>query len=520
MERLALSIPERFNVGSHFVDANLVAGRGDSLAILFEEQQLTYREVAVEVQRAANALARTGIGRGDRVLLLLLDSPAFVAAFWGAIKRGAVAVPVNTLLTPEDYEFILRDSGARVLIVHDVLFEKVAPALARHPGLKVVWVAGRPADGAARFEDVLAREPAEAEAAATYRDDPAFWLYTSGSTGRPKAAIHRHRDMVYCFEGYARGILRMTAADRTFSASKLFFAYGLGNALYFPFGVGASTVLLAERPTGEKAVEMIRRYRPTVFFAVPTLYAALLQVADAQPADFASVRLAVSAGEALPASLWERCRERFGLEILDGIGSTEMLHMFISNRPGEVVPGSSGRPVPGYEARVVDEQGNDVAPGQIGSLWIRGASAAAGYWNRPELTAATFREEWTVTGDKYIRDAGGYYFYCGRTDDMLKVSGLWVSPLEIETALLAHPQVIECAVVGATDRDGLTKPKAFVVTRQPDSGALEPELREFLRERLPGYKIPEWIVFAETLPKTATGKIQRFKLRQAAAPAT
>ncbi len=519
MERLTLSIPEQFNVATYFVDRHLAEGRGDSLAILFAEQQLTYGQVAAQVNRAANALARTGIGGGDRVLLLLLDSPAFVAAFWGAIKQGAVAVPVNTLLTPEDYEFILQDSAARALIVHDVLYEKVAPALARRPELKVVWVAGRPADRAVSFEDVLAREPAEAAAAPTQRDDPAFWLYTSGSTGRPKAAIHRHRDMVYCFEGFARGILQITAADRTFSASKLFFAYGLGNALYFPFGVGATTVLLAERPTPEKVFEIIRRHRPTLFYAVPSLYAAMLQVAEAEKSDFSSVRLAVSAGEALPASLWERFQERFGISILDGIGSTEMLHMFISNRPGEVVPGSSGRLVPGYEARVVDEHGNDVAPGQIGNLWIRGASAAAGYWNRPELTAATFRGEWTVTGDKYICDARGYYFYCGRTDDMLKVSGLWVSPLEIETALLAHPEVVECAVVGATDRDGLTKPKAFVVTRQSDSGALESELREFLRTRLPGYKIPEWIVFTAALPKTATGKIQRFKLRQATAPA-
>lgn len=510
-----LSLPEQFNAAAYFVDRNLAEGRGDALALLCADQQLTYRQVADQASRAARAFARAGIGREDRVFLLLLDSPAFVAAFWGAIKLGAVAVPVNTLLMPADYEFMLRDSGARCLVVSDALWEKVAPVLARLPEVETLWVAGEAPPGAESFEAVLARSQSDAPAAATHRDAPAFWLYTSGSTGRPKAAIHRHRDMVYCLESFAKGILGITARDRTFSASKLFFAYGLGNALYFPFGVGASTVFLPERPTAEKVFEVVRRYQPTIFYAVPTLYAAMLQVPpNAGPDDLGPVRLAVSAGEALPASIWERFRDRFGLEILDGIGSTEMLHMFISNRPGDVLAGSSGKPVPGYDARIVDEQGNDLPPGQMGNLWVRGASAAAGYWNRPDLTAETFRDEWTLTGDKYIRDERGYYSYCGRTDDMLKVSGLWVSPLEIETVLLAHPAVVEAAVVGSTDADGLTRPKAFVVVKNP-AAELEANLRSFLHARLPGYKVPEWIVFADSLPKTATGKIQRFKLREA-----
>jgi benzoate-CoA ligase len=520
MSRVPVSIPEQFNVAGYFVDRHLDAGRADTLAVLFEDQKLTYRQVAEQVNRAANTFARQGVGREDRVLLLLLDSPALVAAFWGAIKLGAVAVPLNTLLTTADYEFMLRDSGARCLVVHDSLLEKVAPVLGRSSDLKMVWVAGEARAGYESFEAALARSSLEAAAAPTHRDAPAFWLYTSGSTGRPKAAIHLHHDMVYCLELFARQILQISARDRTFSVSKLFFAYGLGNALYFPFGVGASTVLLSERPNAEKIFQVIARYQPTLFFAVPTLYAAMLQVSAAEKDSLRSVRCAVSAGEALPASLWERFRDRFGISIVDAIGSTEMLHMFISNRPDDIVPGSSGRLIPGYEARIVDEQGNDLPPGQMGNLWIRGPSAAAGYWNRPELTRATFRGEWTLTGDKYISDERGTFFYCGRSDDMLKVSGLWVSPLEIETAVLAHPAVVECAVVGATDGDGLTKPKAFVVAKDASSASpqFEAELRDFLRSRLPGYKLPQWIVFADSLPKTATGKIQRFKLREPPAP--
>ncbi len=516
METIPLPIPERFNVAEYFIDRHLEEGRGDVPGMLYGEKSLTYRQIAERVNRAANAFRQAGVGRGDRVMLLLLDSPNFVAAFWGAIKIGAVAVPANTLLMPDDYAFMLRDSGARCLVVEDALFEKVADLLPGLKGLQTVWVAGQARGRYESFEEKSSDVPTEAAAAATHRDDPAFWLYTSGSTGRPKAAIHRHRDMVCCLENFAKQVLRISSHDRTFSASKLFFAYGLGNGLYFPFGVGASTVLLAGRPTAEKVLEVISRYHPTIFFAVPSLYAAMLQVPDVEGYDLGSVRCAVSAGEVLPAPLWTRFRERFGLSILDGIGSTEMLHMFISNRQDDIVPGSSGRPVPGYDARIVDEAGNDVAPGQMGSLWIRGESAAAGYWNRPELSRTTFKGEWTLTGDKYISDERGYYWYCGRTDDMLKVSGMWVSPVEIESALLAHPSIVECALVGATDHDGLTKPKAFVVLKKtvPPSAEFDAELRQFLRGKLPGYKIPQWIVPVESLPKTATGKIRRFKLRE------
>ncbi len=516
--RAAFRIPSQFNAAQFYVDRHLDEGRGEKAAIFHGGQELTYRQIAEKVNCAANAMRRAGIRRKDRVLLVLFDSPAFVAAFWGAIKLGAVPVPVNTLLTAEEFQFTAEDSGARGLIAESALYEKIAPALRVPNRLKKVWIAGTPSEGCASFEEDLAQDSSEASTARTHRDDPAFWLYTSGSTGRPKASIHLQHDMVCCLETYGKRVLGIRARDVTFSTSKLFFAYGLGNALHFPFGVGAATVLLSEKPTPEKVFEILRRHRPTIFYAVPSVYAGLLHADGLRRTDFRSVRCAVSAGEALPAPLWKRCREKLGLSIVDGIGSTEMLHMFISNRPGDIVPGSSGKPVPGYHVKIVDERKRSVRPGQIGELWVRGESAAAGYWRRPALTRATFRGQWTVTGDKFLRDARGAYWHCGRSDDMLKVSGMWVSPVEIESALLAHPAVLECAVVGSKDGDGLIKPQAFVVLK--DSGQspapTEADLALFLRKNLPAFKAPRWIVFCASLPRTATGKVQRFKLRKPA----
>ncbi len=523
-----MSLPEYFNAAEYFVDRNVEEGRGDAIAILYQAQAIPYRIVQEQVRRAASLFRLAGVQAGDRIILILLDSPAFVWAFWGAIRAGAVPVPLNTLFSPEECDFVIRDSESRFLVVHDRMVEKVAPS-ARQKRDLIVWVAGErqpglPAQaGFKSFEEELARSSGQDAPARTRRDDPAFWLYTSGSTGHPKGAIHRHRDMVYCLETYAKQVLQISSADRTFSTSKLFFAYGLGNALYFPFGVGASTILLSERPQAEAVMEVITRSKPTIFYAVPTIYAAMLQVPNPERYDLRSIRCAVSAGEALPAPLFDRFRERFGISILDGIGSTEMLHMFISNRAGDIKPGSCGREVPGYEARIVDEHGDGLPPRQIGELLIRGDSRAAGYWKRPDLTQATFRGEWTATGDKFVKDEQGYFWFCGRSDDMLKVSGLWVSPLEIESVLLTHPAVLECAVVGAADDDGLIKPKAFVVLKNPaclsgpapPAGAVEAELNSFLRAKLPSYKVPRWIVLAEALPRTATGKVQRFKLRSA-----
>ena len=517
MTSVEVRLSHPFNAGSYFLDRLVEQGHAASLAILYGDQRLTYADVLDQANRAGNVLAQEGVQRGDRVLLLLPDSPTFVACFWGAIKIGAVPIPANTLLRGEEYGFLLRDSGARAVVVEVELLRQVEPFLSGEGEVPAVLVSGRPEAGAKSLEQRMAEASASLVAAQTRADDPAFWLYTSGSTGTPKGVVHQQRDMVFCLEAYAKHVLGISSQDRTFSASKLFFAYGLGNGLSLPFGVGASTVLMAERTTADRVFEIIQRYRPTIFFGVPTLYAAMLRVPEAEKQyDLSSIRCAVSAGEALPAPLWERFQERFGIEILDGIGSTEMLHIFISNRPEDVKPGSSGKLVPGYEARIVDEQGAEVAAGQIGNLWIRGGSAAAGYWNRSESTEKTFVNGWVMTGDKYTRDAAGYYWYCGRSDDMIKVSGQWVSPLEVESVLLAHPGVAECAVVGAPDSDGLIKPKAFVVANPPASsgGLPESELFDLAQAKLPSYKVPRWIVFADTLPKTATGKIQRFKLRE------
>jgi benzoate-CoA ligase family protein len=508
---------DSFNAAEYFVDRHLDEGRGDQVAVLSDEVELTYRQISELVNRAANAVVEWGIGKDDRVLILLPDSPAFVAAFWGTIKLGAVAVPVNTLLNKDECEFVLRDSGARCVVVHDSLVDKLKSALAAWgSGTEPrVCVVGEVQQGCESFNEALARSSPRAEPLPSHRDAPAFWLYTSGSTGQPKAAIHRHRDMVCCLENFAKGVLHISAKDRTFSASKLFFAYGLGNGLYFPFGVGAQTVLLAKRPTAEKVLEVISVRRPTIFYGVPSLYAAMLQVTGARRFDLTSIRCAVSAGEALPAPLWERFRKQFGISILDGIGSTEMLHMFISNRLEDVMPGSSGKIVPGYAAKIVDDQGWEVPTGEIGNLWVRGESAAAGYWNRPDLTRSAFRGQWIVTGDKYRCDERGYFWHCGRSDDMMKVHGMWVSPLEVESVLLGHSAVAECAVVGAIDDDGLETPKAFVVLKKPLhlSAELEAGLRRFAADRLPKYKEPRWLVEIENLPRTATGKLQRFKLR-------
>ncbi|MCL6480395.1 MAG: benzoate-CoA ligase family protein [Firmicutes bacterium] len=456
------------------------------------------------------------------MLIVLPDSAEFVAAFFGTVKIGAVAVPVNPFTRAGDYAYYLSDCAPRVAVVHAVALAEFLPALQTAPPERLVVVGAqwpvRYGGPAVTWEEWLGQASESLEAHRTLATDPAFFLYTSGSGGTPKAAIHQHKDMLVTTESYARGVLGLQADDITFSVSKLFFAYGLGNGMYFPFAVGAQTVYLAARPQPELVLELVVRYRPTVFFSVPTFYAALLRAIQAGArADFSSVRMAVSAGEALPAELFEQFQRQFGLEILDGIGSTEMLHMFIANRPGAARPGTCGIPVPNYEARIVDEAGRDVRPGEIGSLWVRGASAFAGYWNKPELTARNRVGDWVVTGDKFFRDADGYYHYCGRTDDMMKVSGMWVAPAEVENALLGHPDVAEAAVVGKNDH-GLTHPVAFVVLRAgvAPSRELPQQLQAFVRARLASYKVPQQIHFVTELPKTATGKIQRYRLREQA----
>ncbi len=516
-------IPERFNAAAFFVDRHIEQRRGDRPAVRFEGRSLTYADIHQNVNRVGNALLDCGVENGDRVLMVLLDGPEFVETFFGAIKIGGVPVPVNTLMRSSDYRFFLEDSRAKIAVVSRGLMTEVGPALASAKHLELVVVLGSAIPGMmtssphTSFHNWIADAPVSLKAADTSKDDAAFWLYSSGSTGSPKGAVHRQRDMLVCSDTYALQILGITERDITFSAAKLFFAYGLGNNLYFPMRVGAEAVLLADRPTPEAVFRILDRERPTLFFGVPTLYAGMLQVKGAETQfDLSSLRLCVSAGESLPADVYRRWIDRFHVEILDGIGTTEVLHIFLSNRPGEVRPGSSGVPVPGYEAVVVDEEGNPVPRGEIGNLRVKGDSTMALYWNRPEKTQQVLDGPWIQTGDKYYVDEDGYFWYCGRTDDMLKVGGIWVSPVEVENTLVAHEAVLEAAVVGHQDQDQLTKPKAFVVLKDPKSASpeLAEILKEFVRGRIAPYKRPWWVEFVPSLPKTATGKIQRYKLRE------
>ncbi len=510
-------VPARFNAASFFIDRHVTEGRSETVAFFHEGGALTYRALQELVNRAGNALLDMGVRPEQRVLCLLLDSPEFLATFWGAIKIGAIPIPVNTMMRGDDYRYLLDDSRAPVAVISEPLLAEAGPVLpgARH--LRHVVVAGRPSGTQIAFDDWVAKASARLEAFDASKDDPAFWLYSSGSTGRPKGAVHLQHDMVVCGETYARQVLDMTEADRTVSAAKLFFAYGMGNNMYFPLHVGGQGVLFPHRPTPDAMFDLIHRHRPTLFFGVPTLYAAMLQVKDASDRyDLSCLRLCVSAGEALPEELYRRWQERFGVEILDGIGTTEILHIFLSNRPGRARPGSTGQVVPGYEALVVDEEGRRVPAGEIGNLRVKGDSTMAFYWNQHEKTKDTLLGHWIQTGDKYYEDADGYFWYCGRGDDMLKVGGIWVSPIEVENTLMGHPAVLETAVVGHADTDELVKPKAFVVLKEGQRGspALEAELKTFVKDKIAPYKYPRWLEFVSELPKTATGKIQRFKLRQ------
>ena len=518
------SLPDIFNAAAWFVDRHVEEGRGARVAIECGDERVTYQELFERVNRLGHALRHElDVRPEERVLLLTLDGCEMAYAFFAAIKIGAVPIPTNTLWKVADYEYVLNDSGAVVLIVSEALLPKILEIPAeRRASLRHIVVVG---DGSAApdtrsLAELMAGGSATLEAAPTGRDAPAFWLYSSGSTGSAKGCVHLQRDMVVCATLYAQEVLGMTSADRCFSVAKLFFAYGLGNALYFPLSVGATAILWPGPPTPADVFAVIEKHRPTLFFSVPTNYGMLLaHHRDGRDFDLSSVRHAVSAGEALPAALFERFKERFGVEILDGIGSTEALHIFISNRPGAIRPGSSGRIVPGYEARLVDENNRPVAPGEIGNLLVKGDSTCAYYWNKPGKTHDTFDEGWMRTGDKYRQDEDGFFWYAGRSDDMLKVGGIWVSPVEIENLLVEHPAVLECGVCGRDDRDGLSKPVAYVVLRPGIEGTSElaVELQQFVRTRTADYKRPRWVEFIAELPKTATGKTQRFKLRERAA---
>jgi benzoate-CoA ligase family protein len=511
--------PDQFNAAEYFVDRHIAEGRGDKVAIECGGEYVTYRQLFELVNQVGNGLKKQGVRMEERALLLLLDTPEFAACFFGAIKIGAVPVPVNTLLKPADYEYLLNNSRARVAIVSNSLLaaiEAIPRSQLRHLETIIV-VGGQPRAGTVPFEKLAEQSSSILEAEPTCRDDVAFWLYSSGSTGQPKACVHLQHDMVVSTERYAKGILNITESDRFFSVAKLFFAYGLGNGLYFPLSVGATSILLPDPPRPQRVFEVIERHRPTLFFSVPSNYVKLLAHPAPEGREFnlSSVRHAISAGEALPAAVFHRFKERFGVEILDAIGSTEALHMMISNVPGAVRPGSSGKTIPGFEARIVDDNNRPVAAGTIGTLLVKADSTCAYYWNQHEKTKDIIEGHWLRTGDKYYQDAEGYFWYAGRSDDMLKVSGVWVSPIEIESVLIEHPAVQEAAVVFRKDADQLQKPVACVVPRDGAAGTpeLARELQEFVTSRLPVFKRPRWVEFLPELPKTATGKVQRFKLR-------
>lgn len=507
---------DRYNASS-ILDDNLEAGRGDKVAIYIGDETYTYAQLAAMANRTGNALRGLGVEMENRVLMLLLDTPQFPATFFGAIKIGAVPIPTNTVMQPADYEYFLNDSRAKVAVVSGSLYRLIRPIRANCKYLKhVVVVDGDGQPDCIDWRTWTDAASPELDAAETCRDDVCFWLYSSGSTGFPKGVVHLQHDIAFTAQHYAGGVLGMTGDDVCFSASKLFHAYGLGNNMTFPYSVGASTVLFPGRPVADAVFETIHRHRPTLFFSVPTMYAAMLVDPDAEKKyDLRTVRLCISAAEALPAEIYRQWKERFGLDILDGIGSTEMLHIFISNRPGHVKPGSSGQVVHGYEARINDEKGHDVGPGKIGDLLVRGDSAGAYYWNKHEKSKFTMRGDWLYTGDKYHLDEDGYFWYLGRSDDMLKVGGAWVSPFEVENALAEHPAVLESAVVGAKDDAGLVKTKAYIILKDGHAGSTElvKEIQEFVKTRIAAHKYPRMIQFVTDLPKTATGKIQRYQLR-------
>jgi 4-hydroxybenzoate-CoA ligase len=514
-----------YNAVTDLIDAQVARGLGEKIAFVDSDRSLTYGELQNSSCRFAHALQERGLRPEERLGILLYDTVDFPVAFWGGVRAGIVVLPLNTLLTAEQYAYILGDSRMSAIVASASLAKTIAPIIDRLPRLRTVILAGASAEDKAAFAgrdvhdftDLIARGRPDLFTAPTLSDEVAFWLYTSGSTGEPKGVKHIHTTPLAAARLMGQRVIGIREDDVVFSAAKLFFSYGLGNAMAFPMSVGATTVLLPQRPTPETVFEVMRRHRPTIFYGVPTLYASLLAHRDmTRGAGSDRLRLAISAGEALPAHLGERWREMTGVDVLDGIGSTEMFQTFLSNQPGDVRYGTTGKPVPGYELKIIDEHGQQAADGEIGELIVRGATAGEGYWNQRHKSRRTFAGEWTFTGDKYFRDAEGYYRYCGRTDDMFKVSGMWVSPFEVEAALASHEAVLEAVVIGKEDADGLVKPKAFIVLRNgyaADERLLE-TLRVHVKQCAGPWKYPCWIDIRPDLPRTATGKIQRFKLRE------
>lgn len=508
-----VEIPREYNAAHDLLERN--AGRSGKVAFIdaVSGATLTYGELTEQSHRFANALRAQGFAPESRILLAMLDTPEWPVAFLGCILAGVVPVAANTLLTTNDFDFMLRDSRAQGLIVSKALLPAFESLIGQIPTLRTVITAGDDSASNTTLAHMVRSQAATKTIATTCADDACFWLYSSGSTGAPKGTVHLHSHLMQTAELYGRGVLGIQESDVVYSAAKLFFAYGLGNGLTFPMSVGATAVLLPARPTPAEVFSILKKHQPTIFYGVPTLYAAMLADPARPQKSELTLRICTSAGEALPAEIGKKWATQYGCDILDGIGSTEMLHIFLSNRPGEVRYGSTGKAVPGYALRIVGDDGRDCGIGEIGELQISGPSSALMYWNSRAKTKATFAGDWTRSGDKYTVDADGYYTYSGRSDDMLKVGGIYVSPFEVEACLMTHPAVLEVAVIGMADNDELIKPKACVVLKAGQSATAD-ELKAHVKQQLAPYKYPRWIEFVPELPKTATGKIQRFKLRQ------
>ncbi|MCL6479081.1 MAG: benzoate-CoA ligase family protein [Peptococcaceae bacterium] len=512
-----VNIPEEFNLAAFLLDRHLAEGRAGKTAVYYEDKTFTYAALAEMANRFGNALLNLGVEQENRVIVCLPDCPEFLACYFGAMKIGAVPVPVSTMALPSDYLYYLNDSRAKALVTNSELAPKITQVQKELRYLRHFIVVGRPQAGQIGFDDLLEKASPDLTAVPTSKDDMAFWLYSSGTTGKPKGVVHLHHDLLHFVAPHCREVAAITGEDISFSTSKIYFSYGQNNSLSAPFFCGSSVVLHPGKPDPEDVFRVIEKYRPTLFYGVPSSYWAMLNYLEksGRKYDLSSVRLCFSAGEALPRVIFERWKEVFNIEILDGVGSTDVGHIFISNRPGQIKPGSCGKLLPGFEGQLLDEERREVKQGEIGTLWIKNDGVAAFYWNKHETTKNSFYGEWFYTGDQYYQDEDGYYWYVGRADDMLKPGGLWLSPLEVEGVLLEHEAVNEVAVVGAANESGLEKHVAYVVAKDGylPSPDLERELIEFVRNKMAHYKCPRRIYFASELPRTATGKIQRYKLR-------
>lgn len=512
------TLPEKFNMVNLLLERHIENGRGSRVAVYYKDERLTYQDMYALTNKTGNALARLGVGKGDRVLIMMYDSPQWIAVFFGAMKIGAVPVPINILATASDIEYFISDSEASLLVIEEDLLSKIEDLPLGRTRLKQIVVRGGKTNGYSSLSDITATASAVLDVYPTTPQDHSYWLYTSGTTGKPKGVIHLHKDLVYAVEIYGASVLNFQPDDVVYGVPRLFFSYGLNMSLYLPFYYSGAVVLDEQRPTPEAVLGILKKYRPSIFIGVPTAYAQMLQFLNEKgiQQDFSHLRLCTSAGEALPGPIYEKCVKLLGTEILDGLGSSEVSWIYISNHPGKVKIGSCGTLLRGYQAKILDDQGAEVPRGQVGDLWVSSPTLAAGYWNKPEKTREIFRDGWMKTGDCLMMDADGYFFHNGRSDDTLKVSGIWVSPLEVEATLLEHEAVARCAVVAKRDDADLIKPKAFVVLNSgysPDE-RLGKELQNYVKQRLSPYKYPRWVEFIDELPMTATGKIQRFKLRQ------